>query len=120
MSSFTRKPRVYCAGPITKGDLLGNVRAGIDAAEKLRKLGFDVFCPHLSAYYQVIYEVPYEEWLEYDFNWIRVCDAVYRMPGESAGADREEAFAKGASKPIFFSVEDLVRWRDNRGFYSWD
>lgn len=36
------------------------------------------------------------------------CDALLRLPGESAGADLEAAQAGGLGIPVFRSVEELL------------
>ncbi|WP_198372149.1 DUF1937 family protein [Roseomonas rosulenta] len=35
------------------------------------------------------------------------CDAILRLPGESAGADEELARFEAAGKPVFRAVEDI-------------
>ena len=52
----------------------------------------------------------HSDWLAVDFAWIRVCDAVLRLPGESVGADMETAEAKRLGIPVFESIDDIVRW----------
>jgi hypothetical protein len=36
-----------------------------------------------------------------------MCDAILRLPGESAGADEEVKLAKELGKPVFYSIVDL-------------
>jgi hypothetical protein len=102
--------KVYIAGPITKGDHMANIRNGIDAANRLRDLGFFPFVPHLSAFWHYVHPRPYEDWMELDFVWLVECDALLRLPGVSEGADREVAFALEHDIPVFIGVEELFVW----------
>ena len=104
------RPRIYIAGPISKGDRDANVQAGITAGRDLLNAGFAPFIPHLSHIIEpgaLIGTPEYEQWLELDFSYISVCDALFRLPGESAGADREVAFAESIGIPVFTSLEAL-------------
>jgi hypothetical protein len=49
---------------------------------------------------------------------LRHCDAVLRLPGESAGADQDVRIAQQRGLPIYDRVEDipnLVRWPGSHG-----
>jgi hypothetical protein len=109
-----KRPMIYVAGPIaTGGDIPGNTHRGVRAAEELRRQGFITFCPHLSVITEIVCGPrPWEDWLEYDEEVILRCDAIYRMAGESRGADREEAFAKSHGIPVFRAEKELLEWRD--------
>jgi hypothetical protein len=104
-----KRIRVYVAGPISLGDFILNIRRGIDAANDLKRLGFIPFCPFLDAFWQLVHHMDYEELLDQDFAWIEVCDAVFRMPGESPGADREVAHARKLGIPVYHSMAQLDR-----------
>lgn len=99
---------VYVAGQITKGDQALNVRAAIDAATTLLHNGISPFVPHLTWFWHMVHPGDYEDWLTYDFEWIRRCDALLRIPGESAGADREVAFAESIGIPVFTEVSEIL------------
>lgn len=45
-----RKPRVYIAGPVSKGDLKANIKQADEAFFALLFAGFAPFCPHWSVY----------------------------------------------------------------------
>lgn len=105
----TRKPWVYIAGPISKGDPFANVRTAVQIGEKLRRRGIVPIIPHLSALWAMIgSEATYEDWLELDFELISRCDAVLRIPGESPGADREVMYALDLGKPIYLDWKDVA------------
>ena len=99
----TRKPLIYVAGPISK-DPFGCVRQAIGAFAVLRKQGCVPFLPQLSVLHEMIEHVPYDEWLDYDFDMISHCDAVLRLEGESPGSDLEVRFAKDEGIPVFFGT----------------
>ncbi len=103
--------RIYVAGPISKGNQFLNCVKGIQVADQLLQMGYVPFCPHLSYFWHHISGRPptYGEWLKYDFQWVKLCHAVLRIPGESLGADREVAFAKEHKIPVFYSVKELKR-----------
>jgi hypothetical protein len=104
-------PAVYVAGPYTKPSPLENVHKAIDAAEILLKHGFMVYVPHLTHYWEMYhYQHPYEWWLEFDKAWIRKCNAMLRLPGESNGSDLEVKYAQDHYMPVFFSIEELLKF----------
>lgn len=102
------KPRIYIAGPISKGNQFHNVAVGIRAAAEVYRLGAIPFCPHLTALWDFVDQsMTYEDWMTICFAWIPTCDAVLRIPGESAGADREVAFAKSLGMSVFDSLDEV-------------
>lgn len=125
------QPRVYIAGPISKGDLAHNVNQATAAFVALAKAGFAPWCPHWSVYASpcqtAVYvtggvvgigtakgndEMTHEDWLGVDLPWVGVADAVLRLPGESSGADRETAHARDCGVPVFDSLADVIAWRN--------
>ena len=100
---------VYVAGPITKGNQFVNVRNAFIAARRLRDAGFWCFVPHKSLLDEIATgESHYEVWMEEDLAWIERSNALYRLPGESSGSDREVAHARGRGIPVFFDIKDLL------------
>lgn len=55
-------------------------------------------------------ELTHADWLTVDFEFIRRCDAVLRLPGESVGADAETAHASELGIPVFHSVGEVIAW----------
>lgn len=101
--------RIYVAGPISKGDQFTNVRNAVIAASKLRAVGYAPFVPHLTCIWHMMSPDDYEAWMEYDFAWIVVCDALVRLDGESPGSDREVVYARSIGKPVFFGVDAAIK-----------
>lgn len=99
MTEPRQRPRVYVAGPISS-DPVGGVREAARAFHILFAAGYAPYVPHLDIVLQLIDPLPYEAWLELDLRFVEVCDAVYRLPGHSPGADRECAFAEERGIPV--------------------
>ena len=104
-----RPPIVYVSGPMTTGDNFPlNIRRGIEAAVVIMDRGYVALCPHEKALgMEMLAPRTYEAWMQYDFRCIDACDAVYRMPGASKGADREVEYALRIGRPVFWSYDTL-------------
>ena len=100
--------KVYIAGPLSHGDVAGNVHQAMDAAAALLEAGHAVYVPHLFHFMEVSHPQPYERWLSQDFAWIAASDALVRLPGESSGADREVAFARDRGIPVWKGPIDIT------------
>lgn len=98
---------VYIASPYTVGDTAVNVRAQLEAADLLMDHGFCPVAPLLTHFQHILNPRPYEHWMEIDFEKLRRCDAVWRLPGESKGADREVALARELGIPVVESFCDI-------------
>lgn len=102
------KIRVYVAGPYTKPDPCINTNTAIKAGDHLWQLGFVSFVPHLTHLWHTVSPHPYQDWLDYDMEWLNVCHAVLRLAGASSGADAEVVEARKLSIPVFYSVVELT------------
>lgn len=103
--SRERFPLVYVAGPITKGrpTVMHNVAAATEVFELLAARGVLCYCPQWSVLVaHALPKLDYEAWMRLDFELVRRCDALVRLPGESTGADREVALAHELRLPVFF------------------
>jgi hypothetical protein len=105
---------IYVAGPYTKGDVAVNVKNAIMMGNNLRALGLTPFIPHLTHFWHLIQEHDIEYWYRYDMEWLEKCDAVFRLAGESKGADAEVARARELGLPVFVSVMSLLDWYRSR------
>lgn len=99
---------VYISSPYTLGDVAQNVRRQFEISEQLVELGFLPFAPLYTHFWHMIYPHEYEYWMRLDLEWVKQCDCVLRLPGESAGADREVAYAEKVGIPVVYSIEELV------------
>lgn len=108
------KPLVYIAGPYTRPDPVVNTRLAITAAERVEALGADVFIPHLSLLWHLVSPAPVERWYERDNAVLDRCDALFRIPGDSTGADAEVERATELGLSIFDPVDiqsgELRKW----------
>ena len=99
--------KVYIASPYTLGDVAKNVKLQIDVADELMNKGFLPFAPLLSHFQHMIHPRPYQDWIEADLEWIKSCDCLLRIGGESEGADTEVKSAKEIGIPIYYSLDEL-------------
>lgn len=105
------KPFVYLASPYSFGRAVDNIRQHCGMFDKL--MSDDVvipFAPLLSHFQSLMFPRTYEAWMSYDLEILSRCDAMFRQPGESAGADREEAAMTKAGKPVFHTLHTLYDW----------
>lgn len=106
-----RAPLVYVAGPYTHPDPVINTHDAIKVGEEIESnLGFNVFIPHLSLLWCIVSPAPLHRWYERDNAVLLRCDAVFRMAGESPGADAEVALAEQHDIPVFTSMTDMRDW----------
>lgn len=103
-----RAKRVYIAGPYTQGDVAVNVRNAMAAASRLLDAGFAPYLPHLTHFWHLTFPRPYEDWIQMDLIWVALCDAVYRIPGPSSGADGETAYASQLRIPVYTDLNTLI------------
>jgi len=68
--------------------------------------------PHWTMFQDLVFPRPYEDWLKYDLSMLRRCDVLFRLKGESNGADMEVKEAKLLNKPIFLEEQytHLIKW----------
>ena len=100
--------KVYIAGPIAKGPRGQNIRNAIDAGQAVLESGHAPFIPHLNQLWDIVHPGTGEQWLAWDFEWLMVCDALIRLPGESAGSDEEVALAESLGIPVFLGLDDFL------------
>lgn len=108
--------KVYIASPYTLGDVAVNVKKQIDVADELILLGFAPYVPLYSHFQHMVHPRPYETWTKLDLEWVKVCDCLLRLEGESSGADKEVEFARKNGIPVFYSFRELIdRYMRNMG-----
>lgn len=104
-----RLPMVYIAGPYSHPDPVLNTRTAIKAGMRVWDEGYGVpVIPHLTMLAHLVTPRPLEFWYEFDLALVARCDAVWRLPGESTGADNEVAFAEEHNIPVVTDIEELV------------
>ncbi len=102
-------PLTYLAGPYSSDPERNTARA-IEALHHLLDAGVPAICPHLSHLAEQHQARDYEDWMALDLRLLERCDVLVRLPGDSAGADREIAHARRCGIPVGFLPEraDLV------------
>jgi hypothetical protein len=101
---------IYIAGPIAQGNSFLNCAKAIKLHGTLIKLGHYPYCPHLDFIAQMLdpdLEVE-KHLLPLDFAWIKKCQALIRMPGDSPGSDLEVAEAKKLGLPIYYGFNEFM------------
>lgn len=101
---------IYVAGPLTQGDRKLNCHRAANIGHELRRRGHQPYVAHLWDLVLpefAIEELTYDEWLEEDFKWLAVCDALFRMAGYSPGAEKEVSRAVELGLPIYIGFDSV-------------
>lgn len=98
---------IYLASPYSLGDQALNVRRQIEVADKLLEMGHIPFIPCLSHLWHLISPKSYDEWLRIGIEYLTYCDALLRLTGESAGADKEVLYAITHNIQVYFDIKDI-------------
>lgn len=102
------KTRVFVAGPYTVPDPELNTLRAILAGHTLMDAGYAPYVPHLCHFMEKMRPRPYGDWTALDNEYLPLCHALLRLPGESKGADAEEALARSLGIPVFHDLLDLL------------
>lgn len=110
---------VYIAGPMAIGYIDGLIQS-VEAIVGLWSKGHIAYSPYsmLPVSLRKAPSVPggpgteeYEKMMEYDLTFIRCfADAVFRLNGESSGADREVALSNELGKPVYYSLDQVPEY----------
>lgn len=110
-------PVVYIASPYTIGDKTYNVARQMRLAHRLIDVQISPIVPLLTHFLELMEHRDEEHWMQMDLAHVAKADAVLRLYGQSAGADREVALAEELEIPVFFTpkmqdfaLSPLVRW----------
>ncbi len=101
------KIKIYIASPYTIGDQNENVRTQMLTFETLHSFGMMPFAPLWASFQNLVFPHTWEEWLEWCSTWVKSCDCLLRLPGESKGADEEVRVAKMNSIPVYYSIDQV-------------
>lgn len=106
---------VYLASPYTLGDVGKNVSVHLNVANNLISQGYCVIAPLLSHFLHILYPREWETWIKYDLELLSRCDVVYRVEGESAGADIETREAAKLGIRVVYNTDELAAWAGAHG-----
>lgn len=106
---------VYIAGPYRKPDPCKNTHTAMAFATIVLDTGLAVpILPHLTHYWHTCHPRDEETWLTYDMHMLARCDGLYRLPGESEGADIEIDVARHLGMPVFLpgvtQYQSFLKW----------
>jgi hypothetical protein len=106
------KKLIYISGPYSKpeGEQEKNVRIAITIADDIqRETGLVPFIPHLCHYWEQHSKSQrkWEDWMNMDFTYLDKCDCLFRIEGESKGADLEVDYAKRMRIPVFNKIPEI-------------
>ena len=106
------KLKVYVAGPMSGmrvGDMVNNA---VTVADEIVAAGHVPYVPHFNILWSIGSEQARswsgDQGLEYDFEWLAVCDVLWRLKGESDGADKEVEYAKEHGIYIVYDTYGLA------------
>jgi len=102
------RPKVFIAGPMYSSGSMGeNIRKAVAVAEELQDAGFQVFLPHLYFFWDLMRPRKREFWTELDKGWLRECDVIFRIMGESSGADAEVEYGGILGIPVCWDMAEI-------------
>lgn len=96
---------IYLSGPITKGNPETNFNQAALAQKLLMEAGYAVINPMLTMKHPNEKEISWDVWLAMDLKTITRVDEVIRLPGLSAGGDKECNFARSINTPVLYAYE---------------
>lgn len=112
---------IYIAGAISSDNILtslGNISAGIHAANRVMAAGHAPFCPHLD-FQTVLAQLP-EQSISVDtlkgvsMKFLEHSNVVWVLPNseESAGTQAEIARAIELDIPVYYDFDPAMAWAD--------
>lgn len=107
-----RNKVVYISGKYS-GDIVTNIDKARKLAIEVWEAGFTALTPHLNTiHFENDCQCTYEDFIDGDLELIKRCDCLLMLPewDYSKGALMEHAEAKKLNKPIFYSLENLIKY----------
>lgn len=101
-----------------------NIKKGIEYGKMMLRDGLAPYIPHLDTFMfkpeqaLVNPESGESEWkglLEWDLEWVAASEALFRIAGESTGADLEVEVARSLGIPVFFNYAMLLDYAFLKG-----
>jgi len=107
--------KVYIASPYSAGWMPTNITRQFELSKELLQEGYWPYMPLLTHFLELYTHHSEHVWLQQDFVYLKVCDAVLRIkPADengveipSPGADKEVALAIENGIPVFYSIAEL-------------
>ena len=73
----------------------------------LLEAGHTPYIPHLTHFWHLVFPHEIEVWYKYDMEWLKLCQALLRLPGESEGADEEVKSAAILGLPVYYELTEI-------------
>ena len=105
-----RRRRIYVASPFAADGPVGfveNMRLVIHASNLLLDREYLPIVPHFSGLLDFFSPRPRQFWLKYGLDLLDVADGLWRLPGDSVGADGEVRAARLRKIPVFFNLREI-------------
>lgn len=106
------KVKVFLAAPIEAGfaTQFDNIANAIDAAEEVIALKAYPYVPQLTSLWQFLRGHDQEFWIDYDFEFLKTCDVVWRLTGRCSRADAAVEDAADQNIPVVYTYAELCEW----------
>lgn len=98
---------IYIAAPYKTGDVEQNLKNALQTASMLIDEGYLVYCPQFINQVESFSPKPYSVITALNASFIKHCDAVLRLPGESVTADSNVDLAKTLNIPVYLGFAEL-------------
>jgi hypothetical protein len=102
------KAKIYISSPYLGIDVEASLERQIATAALLIDAGCNPYAPILNHLIQMKWKKAEEVLYKLDFEWLKECDAVYRLQGNSARADKEVSFAQAKHIPVLYSMMEVL------------
>ena len=104
---------IYISSPYTIGDVAENVHVQIAASHRIMDMGHSPAWPLSSHFLHMFRQRSYEDWLRVDLELVPTAHVLLRLPGKSAGADREILEAHEHNVPVVYGWKELEAFLGN-------
>ncbi len=110
IDDITSTKYIYIAGPLNvdSDDEKVNVQVALMTAEAIINMGAMPYVPHLTLFWDKQFKHPKEYWMKLDTFWLAKCDALYRIPGNSEGAEEEVLLAHKLKIPVLYTYPQIM------------
>jgi hypothetical protein len=98
--------KIYIAGPYTSPDQCINTNKALRVGDKVIEQGDIPFVPHLFHFWHTVSPKEYDTWMKIDIEFLKVCDEMWVISGESKGVKIEIEIAESLGKKVVYLIED--------------
>ena len=106
--------KVFIASPYKAGDVAVNVKFQMDVFNQLVNLKFIPYATLHYHFQHMAHPKPSNTWNKLEKEWLKNCDCVLRIGGESKGSDDIVVYAGKLNIPVFYSIKKMCAHYDKR------